>query len=124
MEKNEFIELLGDFLDKTGMSDGSYNAYISVGDKRDLNTTIYIDEENQIWIAANESINRVKTSVNVGNIVELRYSQFGSDGGRFFVICNDNSGLDFCEGEIGFFVNGYYGSFKKATDWFTENPVS
>lgn len=98
--------------------------FFSVGDADNVNDTIYIDKDNYIWITDNESVKRIKTSINVDNIIEIRYSQFGSDGGRFFVICQDDTGLDFCEGEIGFFVKGYYGSFKKATDWFTENPVS
>lgn len=80
--------------------------------------------DNFIRITENESVKRIKTSINIDNIIEIRYSQFGSDGGRFFVICQDDTGLDFCEGQIGFFTKGYYGSFKKATDWFTENPVS
>ena len=124
MKKAEFIELLEEYLDNTGMTSGCYNAYFSVGDTDNINTTIYIDRENYIWITDNDSVNRIRTSINVENVVEIRYSQFGSDGGRFFVICRDNTGLDFCEGEIGFFTNGYYGSFMKATDWFADNPVS
>ena len=81
-------------------------------------------QDNYIWLTEEESVKRIKTSINVDNITEIRYSQFGSDGGRFFVICKDDTGLDFCEGEIGFFTNEYYGNFKKATEWFKENPVS
>lgn len=124
MKRTEFIDLLEEYLDNTGMANGCYNAFFSVGDADNVNTTIYIDKDNYIWITENESVKRIKTSINIDNIIGIRYSQFGSDGGRFFVICQDDTGLDFCEGEIGFFTNGYYGSFKKATDWFTENPVS
>lgn len=124
MKKSEFIDLLEEYLDNTGMTNGYYNVYLSVGDSENVNTTIFIDRDNYIWITDKESVKRIKTSVNVDNIIEIRYSQFGSDGGRFFVICQDYTGLDFCEGEIGFFTNGYYGSFKKAADWFAENPVS
>lgn len=124
MKKSEFIELLEEYLENTGMSGGSFNAYFRVGDTENINTTIYIDSDNFIRITENESVKRIKTSINIDNIIEIRYSQFGSDGGRFFVICQDDTGLDFCEGQIGFFTKGYYGSFKKATDWFTENPVS
>ena len=124
MKKAEFIKLLEEYLDNTGMSDGCYDVFFSVGDVKNVNTTIYIDKDNCIWITDDESVKRIKTSINVDNIIEIRYSEFGSDEGRFFVICQDDTGLDFCEGKIGFFTNGYYGSFKKATDWFTENPVS
>ena len=124
MKKTEFIELLEKYLDETGMDCGAYNAYFSIGDMENINTTIYIDRDNYIWLTEEESVKRIKTSINVDNITEIRYSQFGSDGGRFFVICKDDTGLDFCEGEIGFFTNGYYGNFKKATEWFKENPVS
>ena len=124
MTRAEFISCLYDYLDETGMSGGAYNAYFSVGDDENINTTIYIDKENFIWITADESVKRVKTSINVQDIIELRYSQFGSDGGRFFVICSNYEGLDFCEGQIGYFTNGYYGDFHKAVDWFTNNPIA
>ncbi len=124
MKKAEFIELLDEYLNNTGMNSGCYNgAFLSVGDEKNVNTSIYIDDEDRIWVADDESVKRVKTSIHVDDIVEIRYSAFGSDGGRFFVICRDYSGLDFCEGEIGFFTDGYYGSFKKATDWFTNDPA-
>ena len=97
--------------------------FFSVGDKADENTTIYVDEDNYIWLTGNESVKRVKTSINVNNVVELRYSEFGSNEGSFFVICNDDSGLDFCEGEIVFFKDGYYGRFKNVFEWFAENSV-
>lgn len=125
MTKAEFIAVLNNYLDKTGMSDGSYyNAYLSVGDDKSINTAVYIDEEGFIWITANESVKRIKTSINVQDVVELRYSQFGNGGGRFFVICSNYAGLDFCEGEIGYFENGYYGKFNDAFEWFTNDPVS
>lgn len=124
MTKTEFMNSLNDYLSETGMNGGSYDAFLSVGDNENINTTIYIDQENIIWITGNESVKRVKTSINIQDIIELRYSEFGSDGGRFFVICNNYTGLDFCEGEIGYFTDGYYGEFKNAVDWFTNNPVS
>lgn len=108
MKKAEFIKLLEEYLDNSGYSDGCYDAYLSVGGAENVNTTIFIDRQNYIWITDDESVKRIKTSINVDNIVEIRYSQFGRDGGRFFVICQDNTGLDFCDGEIGFFRNGGY----------------
>lgn len=39
------------------------------------------------------------------------------------MICNNYTGLDFCEGEIGYFTDGYYGEFKNAVDWFTNNQL-
>ena len=94
MKKAEFIDLLEEYLDNTGMTSGCYNAFFSVGDADNVNTTIYIDKDNYIWITDNESVKRIKTSINVDNIIEIRYSQFGSDGGRFFVVCQDDTGLD------------------------------
>lgn len=123
MDRSSFLDTISEFLDNTGMSDGNYNSYFSAGDERNLNTTIYVDEKNNVWLTDDESIVRVKTTINTDNVVEFRYSQFGADGGRFFVICNDNSGLDFCEGEIGFFKDGYYGDFKNAIQWFRDHPV-
>lgn len=98
MKKAEFIDLLEEYLDNTGMTSGCYNAFFSVGDTENINTTIYIDGDNFIWITEDESVKRIKTSIIVDNIIEIRYSQFGSEGGRFFVICQDDTGLDFCEG--------------------------
>ena len=50
MTKTEFVNLLGDYLDETGMSDGAYNVFFSVGDNENINTTIYIDKENFIFV--------------------------------------------------------------------------
>ena len=124
MTKTEFIIALNNYLNETGMNGENPDFYFSVGDDENINTTIYIDKENFIWITGNQSVKRVKTSINVQDITELRYSEFGSDGGRFFVICDNYTGLDFLEGEIGYFTNGYYGKFNNAVDWFTSNPVS
>ena len=44
MTKTEFVNLLGDYLNETGMNCGTYNAYFSVGDDENINTTIYIDK--------------------------------------------------------------------------------
>ena len=124
MTKTEFISLLEEYLEKTGMSCGNWDAFLSVGDEENRNTTIYVDKEGFVWITADESVKRVKTSINVQDVIELRYSQYGSDDGRFFVICSNYEGLDFCEGEIGYFANGYYGDFHDAVDWFTANPIA
>lgn len=124
MEKTKFINLLEEYLDETGMSGGNWNAFLSIGDDESINTTIYIDQEDFIWIIADESVKRVKTSINVQDIIELRYSELGRNGGRFFVICSNYAGLDFCEGEIGYFTNGYYGEFNNAVDCFTNNPIA
>lgn len=69
------------------MTSGCYNMFFSVGDADNVNTTIYIDKDNYIWITDNEYVKRIKTSINVDNIIEIRYLQFVSDGGKFFVIC-------------------------------------
>ena len=124
MTKEEFINTLEEYLEKTGMSEGDFGAYFSVGDKKNINTTIFIDDNNHIYLTPDESLNRIKTSICISNVREFRFSQFGEDGGRFFILCDDNSGLDFCEGEIGFFENGYYGNFKDAFQWFTKNIVN
>ena len=124
MTKSDFISSLNNYLNKTEMDCGAYNVFLSVGDDENINPTIYIDKENFIWIVGNESLKRIKTSINVQDIIELRYTEFGSDSPRFFVICRDYSGLDFCEGEIGYFTNGYYGEFHNAVDWFTNNPIT
>ena len=120
MKQSEFIELLEEYFHNTGMS--SWEPYLSVGNKENVNTTIYIDRDNFIWIRNDESVKRIKTSINVDNIIELRYTDSSED--YFVVICQDDTGLYFRDGEINFFTNGYYGSYKKAIDWFAENPVS
>ena len=119
MTNNEFIEKMEAFLDKTGMSDGCYgNSFMSVGEDKDINTSIYVDSDGQIWLSGQESVKRIKTCINVSSVKEFRYSQFDEEGGRFFVICDDYTGLDFCEGEVGFFQNGDFSIFKDAIDWF------
>ena len=124
MTKQEFINTLEEYLEKTGMSEGTFNAFFCVSDQRNINSTIFIDDDNYIHLTPEGSINRVKTTININNVIEFRYSQFGEDGGRFFVICNDNSGLDFCEGDIGFFENGCYENFRDAFQYFEKNIVS
>lgn len=54
------------------MANGCYNAFFSVGDADNVNTTIYIDKDNYIWITENESVKRIKTSINVDNIIGIR----------------------------------------------------
>lgn len=44
MKKSEFIELLEEYLENTGMSGGSFNAYFSVGDTENINTTMLLCE--------------------------------------------------------------------------------
>ena len=128
MKKDEFIKLIWEYFSNTSWQDEyaniqHYNSYFSVGDEENENTSIYIDKDNYIWIRNIESVVRVKTSIKVDDIMEIRYSEFGCEGGRFFVICQDYSGLDFCEGEIGYFKDGYYGAFENAVDWFKNHPV-
>lgn len=123
MTKEDFINTLEEYFEETGLSEGAFNSYFSVSDQENINSTVFIDKNNDIWLTREESLIRVKTSINIDDVVEFRYSQFGSDVARFFVICNNNSGLDFCEGEVGFFENGYFGNFKDAIQWFIDNPV-
>lgn len=122
MKKDVFIELMEEYLYQTGMSEGVYNnSFFSVDDKKNINTTIYVDEDNYIWLTSNHSVKRVKTSINVDNIVEFRYGQFGSDEGEFFVICNDDAGLHFLEGKIYYILpNGYYGTYQEAIEYFEQ----
>ena len=63
MKQSEFIELLEEYFHNTGMS--SWEPYLSVGNKENVNTTIYIDRDNFIWIRNDESVKRIKTSINV-----------------------------------------------------------
>lgn len=124
MTRSEFIETLNDYLELSGMTGDGCLA----GDDAKNNTSIYVDNENNVWLTGRESIIRIKTSINVDNVIEFRYDQFGPNGGgcgvRFFIICKDYSGLDFCEGSINFFENGYVGDFRDALEWFEKNPVT
>lgn len=122
MKKGSFIELMKEYLYQTGMSEGVYNnSYFSVDDKKNKNTTIYVDEDNYVWLVSKDSVKRVKTSINIDNVEEFRYGQFGSNEGEFFVICNDNAGLHFLEGKIYYiFPNGYYGAYQDAIEYFEQ----
>ena len=124
MTRLEFIEKLNDFLEYTGMSTGAFGSYISVGDDAEINTDIYIDKDNNVWLTGRDSIIRIKTSINVDNVTELRYDSAGDDVNRFFIICKDYSGLDFSYGKIRFFENGYIGDPRNALEWFEKNPVT
>ena len=119
MNKVDFMILLNGLLHETGMDGGYFNnVFMTVGDKREENTTVYIDEENYIWLTENESLIRIMTPVNVDHVVDFRFGAFGPLEERFFVICDDYSGLEFCEGDIYYFRNGDYGKSVKATALF------
>ena len=122
MEKNKFIELLEEYLDVTGMDSGMGNAFFEVGDEENVNTTIYIDPQNYIWITEGDSVIRIKTSINISDVTKFRYLTKSKED--FCFICKDNSGLEFVEGCIYYFTNGSLNDSKSATEYFTNNPVS
>lgn len=120
MEKEEFIKKCSSCFEKAGMSDGSWSVFYTVGDDPDVNTTVFIDKEGFIFLTKENSVIRVKTSINVADIVDFRFDQFGQEETeRFFIICKDFTGLDFCRDTIGFFKNGEVGRFRDAFLWFS-----
>lgn len=123
MERSKFIELLEDHLNKTGYSDGLFNHYWTVGDREDVNSTFYVDGENFLWLTGDDSVKRIKTPINMEHVVEFRWDAIGDDNSRFFIICDDYSGLDIVDSGIYYFENGNYGDGKDAIEWFTEHPV-
>lgn len=99
-----------------------------LGKDMSVNTRLVIDEDGFIWIRDGGSgltWNRVKTNVNVLNIVEFRASD--DDYTSFFVICNDNNGFSFvAEGEAGeiyYYENGEPSGRGTAFDHFSELPI-
>lgn len=127
MEKPEFISTMWDYYQESGLGSGAneHNVYLTVGDERNANTNIFVDENGDIWVADYQSVKRVKTSINVEDVVEFRFDEYGSDSIEpcFFIICKDYSGLMFCDKRIRYFEDGDYDHWKYAVDWFMEHPV-
>ena len=125
MTKKEFIDKMNEYLETTGLSEGAFECYYTCGDEKNIDTTFYIDEVGDLYIRAEDSIIRIKTSINVKNVEEFRYSEWGSDECYFYIICDDYSGLYFSQNDVFYFENGSlkYGEYKKAIEWFTEHPV-
>jgi len=79
----------------------------TIGSDSSINTEVFIDEEGFIWLRINRSWKRVKTSVNVNNVVEFRYSdtnQYGYEK-EFFIICTDDTGFSVIDGAFYYCVD-------------------
>lgn len=130
MKKNEFILKMKEFLYNSGINKD--NTWITVGDDPEVNTTIFIDSDGWVYISRDCSVKRIKTSINVANVTDLRYADGIKESRRICVICNDYSGLDICyyyrnddlfnDGMMSFFQNGYIGHYEDAVEWFETNP--
>ncbi len=118
MQINEFIEELTKWIKKyDGLED------ITVGKDKTINTRIVIDDKGVIWIREGYTWNRVKTSVNVENVIEFRASD--DRFVCFFVICEDNTGFAFeSDGEIYYYVDGEPSGWGSAFEHFSKFPVT
>lgn len=127
MDTQEFLSTLWDYYQESGLGTGENedSIYLTAGDERDANTNIYVDEYGDIWVADYKSVIRVKTSINVQDVVDFRFNEEGADSIEpcFFAICKDYSGLMFWDKRIRYFEDGDYDHWRFAVDWFMEHPV-
>lgn len=78
-----------------------YDIYDSnIGTDMTVNTRIVIDDEGWIWLRASEALKRVKTNINVKDVVEFRKDDYYTsleDIGMicFYVLTSTYDGLEF-----------------------------
>ena len=88
------------------------------------NTRIVIDEDGYFILREAESWKRVRTSVNVADVTELRFTDSEYEPAGFFIICADDTGLmiDADEDEIYYYEDGAPSGWGSATEHFRRYP--
>ncbi len=122
MEVKEFISKYVKFFDKV------IEQYsVSIGTDFSKNYRVLIDKEGFIWIRAFKSWKRVKTSVNINNVVEFRRGVEKDEG--FYIICSDDTGLEVkinaFDGDldIWYCIDGKRNDIGTAFAYFNKFPV-
>ncbi len=118
---DEFIVKLAEWIKKYPCFEGT-----TIGKDMSINSRIVVDEDGYIWIREDHfSWNRVKTNINVSNIVEFRASD--NDIVCFYIICENNDGLAFEDegdmGEIFYYVNGEPSGWGTVVEHFKKFPA-
>lgn len=95
METKEFIKQLKEAIEETQFGT---NDYFVAGDDMSINTSLTVDPDGYLWFLDGsfyENFNRIKTNINVKDIIEIRKNPSEVYFTCFWVICNDNTGLCF-----------------------------
>lgn len=115
MTVSEFVDTFKEWVERYGYSD-----YYTIGTDFGDNFAVLVDEDGYIFMQEYESWRRVKTSVNVKNIVEFRK---GFNDQEFFIICADDTGFSVDSDGIYFCEEGRPSGWGNAFDYFMQFPV-
>lgn len=115
MTKDKFINTLKKW-DKE-YNDGNLIVVGSLEEDGD----VIVDDKGFIWINEFESWRRVKTSVNVTNIIAFRKSRYDN---TYYIICSDDTGFMVDNGtEFYYCIDGRPSGYGSAFNHFMEFPV-
>lgn len=118
MKTEEFLHNLKVWLEKVG-----YEDLYSYGCDMNINTDITIDADGYIYIKeyagsrGEMSFRRAKTTVNVNHVVEFR-GEVSLD--CFYIICDDDTGLEIYRDGIYFCIDGSPSGTGTAFEHFYE----
>ena len=100
-------------------------ASISIGTDPARDTRIVIDEDGYFILREAASWKRVRTSVNVSKVTELRFTDPDNETEGFYVICADDTGflIDCDEDEIYYCENGAPSGWGNAVEHFRRFPA-
>jgi hypothetical protein len=116
MDYETFSSKWNEFCEKTK------NDYdMKIGNDMSINTRITIDENGDVWVRAYESFKRVKTTVNLKDVVEFRWPDYREVPDSFYIICNDYSGFEVEGLEIYYCIDGQPSGDGSATEHFANS---
>lgn len=126
MTTQEFIENFNKYCEK-GFDD--VDEPLTIGSDFSIDKRIVIDEAGFVWLREQQSWKRIKTSVNVNNVIEFRRAEQECWG--FYIICSDDTGFNICsEGpvadpymEIYYYLDGKPSGWGTAIEHFKRFPV-
>ena len=114
MKIDEFVIQCKEWCNKTR------NDSVSVGKDMHVNTKVTVDEDGVIWIRVYDTFKRIKTAVNVCNIIEFRLDDWND--GCFYIICSDDTGFEVCDEEIYYCVDGRPNGWGNVEEYFKRFP--
>ena len=98
----------------------------TIGTDFSIDSQVLIDEEGVIWLREWNSWKRIKTAININNVIEFRHAEREEWG--FYIICADDTGLNVCQEEpegaqFYYYIHAQPSGWGPATEHFKRFPV-